>query len=163
MVPRRCSSISAPGIQYLRVRRDEKPLFRCGLNDALPNCKEDCRNSRQHVAVHTRTVLTSDQAYQAWSRRWIMEAIFECVIWIIERILNNIVRLSSVLCVDCFSPLIPLIPSRQCCLFMATSQALTPGCYNHERPYRYRVYICNVVLKHYTPDNQAIHRTQKQT
>jgi len=163
MVARRCSSISAPGSHYLRVRRNDKPLGRCGLNDALPNCIENCQKSRQLGAVRTRTVLTCDQAYKAWSQRWITEAIFESVICIIDRILNNSLRLSSVLCVECFSLLVPSIPSLRCCLFIATSQALTPSCYNHERPYRYRVYICNAVLKHYTPDNQAIHCRQRQT
>ena len=48
-------------------------LGRCGLNGACANCKEDCRKSRQLVAVRTRIVYTCDQAYKGKSRRLIKE------------------------------------------------------------------------------------------
>jgi len=95
MVTDRCEDISAPGNRYPRVRKNVIPLGKCGLNVALPNRREDCRMTRQLVESRTRIVCTCVQAYNAMSRvdnrSW--EEILNRVI---DRILNNILRSSSV-------------------------------------------------------------------
>ena len=64
MVMTRCSDILAPGSRYPLVDKNATPLGWCGLNGAFVNCKEDCRKSRQLVAVRTWIVYTCDQAYK---------------------------------------------------------------------------------------------------
>jgi len=102
MVMRWCSSTSIPGSRYPRVCRNEKQLGRCGLYMLLPTEKDILQLIRQLVEEHIRVVSNVDQTYVAWSRRWIRVEIVN--LFLIDRILNNILRSSSVfrlLTVDC--------------------------------------------------------------
>jgi len=97
MVMRRCSNTSTPGNRYSRVRRNEKPLGRCALNRPLPSDKADLRMTRLLVVERIRIVSNVDQTCVVWSRRWIRVAIvIRFFFFIIDRILNNILRSSSV-------------------------------------------------------------------
>ena len=93
MVVRRCSDTSTTGNRYFRVDRNEKPLGRCGLNVLLPTEKANLRITRQRVAERIRIVSSVVQTYTAWSRRWMRD---EMVYSKVDRILNNILRSSSV-------------------------------------------------------------------
>ena len=69
MVTRQCSDTSTPGNQYSRVRKNKKPLGRCGLNVLLPTDTVDFGMTWQPVAEHIRILSSIDQIYVAWSRR----------------------------------------------------------------------------------------------
>jgi len=170
------SDLIVPGSQYSHIYRKQKPPGRCRLNGALPNNIDDCRKTRLSDAVRTWQVCKVVQTYKAQSCIFMREVIVQSI----DRICNNILRLSSVfwlLTVDScwYSFLIartmPSLYSRLhwfvCPYFNAmTTMLMIALSWSHHAPgdnmpcipVSYRVHTSEV-LKHYAADkNQAIQR-----
>jgi len=92
----RCSSTSTPCSWYPRVHTNEKQLGRCRLNVLQPVERVTLRIIRQPVAEGIWIVSSVGQTYITWSRRWMRVV----MVTVIDTILNNILRSSSVLSVD---------------------------------------------------------------